>query len=370
MNVHERIRKTLDHEEPDRVPTFTQSAETEFIKKYIAENGHVRGDLFLNKHFKVAKHVGFDGMWIHVGGPQTYIFRIKPRIPEEFKPKDRSIKITNEGHLWKKSSDGRTWYFGGLLKSPELIESWAEFIMRSSQIPHFYYRGFKWLWDYGIRKNFLPIPTLGAPFYFTWAAIGLERLAYIMRKYPNSLKKLMNAWTTTTIEAQSRLFEQGVDMVFICDDHAQKDRPMISLKQFEEFVYPYYKRMAANANKYDAKLILHTDGNIEQEIPLIIKSGIHAIEPLEYEAGCRVGPIKQEYGNKIALIGNVPASDALSMGSIEDTIRITKECIRDAAPGGGYILGTGADLIGSIKPQNLIAMIDTAKKYGTYPISL
>jgi hypothetical protein len=27
MNVHERIRKTLEHEEPDRVPTLGQAFE-------------------------------------------------------------------------------------------------------------------------------------------------------------------------------------------------------------------------------------------------------------------------------------------------------------------------------------------------------
>lgn len=369
MNVYERIWKALNHEEPDRVPIFTQSVELEFTSKYKAEFGRISGNLFLNRDFKVVKHAGFDSIWIHIGGPQIYI-RKRPEIPKELKPRDKSISISLEGHLWKKSSDGRKWYFGGLLKTPEMIELWADFVKRSPQIPNWYYRGFKWFWEYGIKVGLLPIPTLGAPFYFTWAAIGLDRLAYIMRKYPHMLKKLMDAWTTVTIEAQSRLFEQGVDMVFICDDHAQKDRAMVSIKQFEEFVYPYYKRMADNAHKYGAKLLLHTDGNIEQEIPLIIQAGIDAIEPMEYEAGMRLGPIKEKYGDKIALIGNVPASDALSVGSVEDTIRITKECIRDAAPGGGYILGTGADLIGSIKLQNLKAMIDTAHKYGTYPISL
>ncbi|TFG19971.1 MAG: hypothetical protein EU530_04740 [Promethearchaeota archaeon] len=369
MNVYERIRKTLDHEEPDRVPTFTQSAEPEFISKYIKNYGRDSGSFFLTRQLKIARHVGFDSMWMHIGAAINNPFRIKPSIPDEYKPKDKSISYSKEGHLWKKSSDGRIWYYGGLLKTPELIETWAEFIRESPKLPNFYYRTVKWYWDYGIKKRLLPIPTLGAPFYFSWAAIGLDRLAYIMRKYPNSLHKLMDAWTTATVEDQILLFEKGVDMVFICDDHAQKERPMISLKQFEEFVYPYYKRLADNANKYDAKLILHTDGNIEQEIPLIIKAGIHAIEPLEYEAGMRVGTVKQKYGDTIAIIGNVPASDALSVGTVEDTIRITKECIHDGAPGGGYILGTGADLLGSIQPQNLKAMIETARKYGSYPIS-
>ena len=124
MNVHERIRKTLDHEEPDRVPTFTQSAESEFISKYISEYGKVSGDIFLNRDFKVAKRVGFDSIWIHIGGPQVYI-RNKPTIPKEIKPKDKSINITNEWHLCKKSSAGRVWYFRGLLKTPDLRFSGA-----------------------------------------------------------------------------------------------------------------------------------------------------------------------------------------------------------------------------------------------------
>lgn len=35
---------------------------------------------------------------------------------------------------------------------------------------------------------------------------------------------------------------------------------------------------------------------------------------------------------------NVPASEALCFGTVEDTIRHTKQCILDAAEGGGYIL--------------------------------
>jgi hypothetical protein len=42
-----------------------------------------------------------------------------------------------------------------------------------------------------------------------------------------------------------------------------------------------------------------------------------------------------------------------------------KKLIETCAPGGGYILGTGA-AIDNGKVENLRAMIDSAKEYGTY----
>ena len=80
MNVYERIWKTLNHEEPDQVPTFTQSAEPEFIKKNIKKYGRDSGSLFLTRQLKVARHVGFDSMWMHVGAAINNPFRKKPSI--------------------------------------------------------------------------------------------------------------------------------------------------------------------------------------------------------------------------------------------------------------------------------------------------
>jgi uroporphyrinogen-III decarboxylase len=95
---------------------------------------------------------------------------------------------------------------------------------------------------------------------------------------------------------------------------------------------------------------------------------VDAAEPLEYEALNRLGPLKEQYGDKITLIGNIGASDFLSYGTVEETITITKKCIQDAAVGGGYICAPGSDILTTVKPKNLKAMIDTTRKYGVYPI--
>ena len=75
-------------------------------------------------------------------------------------------------------------------------------------------------------------------------------------------------------------------------------------------------------------------------------------------------------------IGPKLALSALSSLSVRDikvavVERDVKRCIRDAGPGGGLFIDTGA---GEIMPwypiENIIALCDAVHKYGGYPITL
>lgn len=83
-----------------------------------------------------------------------------------------------------------------------------------------------------------------------------------------------------------------------------------------------------------------------------------------------IGKIKKEYGKKLVLIGNVNNKQTLVSGTKEDVINETKECIKVAAPGGGYILGSDHSVHDDIPNENVFAMIETGRKFGTYPISI
>ena len=50
------------------------------------------------------------------------------------------------------------------------------------------------------------------------------------------------------------------------------------------------------------------------------------------------------------------------------TVEATKHVLQDAAIGGGFILGAGSDILSKCKYENVKVMIDTIKKYGSYPI--
>jgi hypothetical protein len=369
MNAYERIWKALNHEEGDRVPTFTQSIEPKFILSFVREGGWkqlVKSRWSPHYDLKVARLLGYDSKWIHIGWNHPIYPR--PEIPKEF-PIKSNQHVGNSGIITEKNASGKSWYVDGIIKTPELMRTWISFIKSFSPGNLSHYQNFtQHVWKKFIAKDFVPIPTIGGPFYTTWASIGMNRLGYFMRKYPDLLNELINTWVNLTITEHSLLFEQDVNMVFICDDHAFKNHSMISPAQWDKFLLEPYKRLCNNAHKHNAKILFHSDGDLMEIMPQLINAGFDAAEPLEYEAGMLLKPLKEKYGDKITLIGNVAASDILCFGTVNDTIRATKQALLDAGEKGGLILSAGANILNDAKLENIRVMIDIVKKFGVYPL--
>jgi uroporphyrinogen decarboxylase len=103
---------------------------------------------------------------------------------------------------------------------------------------------------------------------------------------------------------------------------------------------------------------------------MVVDSGIDCLDPIDPVAGMDIGAVKAKYGHRIAIKGNVNCAQTLTFGSIADVIAETKEAIRKAAPGGGYILSSGNSIHSAVKPENYLAMLHTLRMYGGYPLSL
>jgi hypothetical protein len=314
--------------------------------------------------YEAAIYVGFDSIWYHFDRIHTHSHK-KPEVPKEVLEK-YDIKSYNE---WAQYYKGE-WYQDGVLKTPELLEEWTTYIKTWEPAGDIYFKSFKNIWDKYLQKDLVTIPTGGSVAFATWAMIGMNRFAYMVRKHMNLVKKLAKALGQITKELQTCIFEKGIDMAFICDDWALKGSTIYNPKHWDEIVTPVYRDLAKNAHKHGAKLLIHTDGDITETIPFLINAGVDGVDPLEYEAGMRLKPIKEKFGSEIALIGNISATYTLTFGTVESTIEATKQAIKDAGPDGGFILGAGSDILGTCKYENVKTMVDTTKKYGTYPIKI
>jgi len=103
---------------------------------------------------------------------------------------------------------------------------------------------------------------------------------------------------------------------------------------------------------------------------MIVDTGVDGLNPMEPIAGMDIGKIKQRYGKRLCLIGNIDCAYILSEASTSEVEAAVKECILRASAGGGHIISSSNAIHSSVKPENYRTMIAATKKYGRYPLSL
>jgi uroporphyrinogen decarboxylase len=81
-----------------------------------------------------------------------------------------------------------------------------------------------------------------------------------------------------------------------------------------------------------------------------------------------IGFLKKRYGKNLILVGNVDCSQVLPLGTVEQVIEATKECIRRASPGGGHFIGSSSEIVPSTPVENVLAFYQACHQFGTYPI--
>ena len=103
-----------------------------------------------------------------------------------------------------------------------------------------------------------------------------------------------------------RMRDAGGDTVWMGSDYAMNSGPFFSPDMFAEFVAPYLKQVVSGFREMGIYVIKHTDGNINPILDQIVDARPHAIHSLDTVAGVDIREVKEQYGDHVALIGNIP----------------------------------------------------------------
>ncbi len=144
---------------------------------------------------------------------------------------------------------------------------------------------------------------------------------------------------------------------------------MISEKNFVEFAKPYLKRcMDRIVERTGSGTTLHICGKTKKVWGHMVDIGI---SNLSLDNVDDIGELKEAYGDKVCLIGNVDPVETIMRGSIEDIYNEARECIKKAHDSKcGFILSTGCDVPIGTDPKKIIALMDAARIFGAYPINI
>jgi uroporphyrinogen decarboxylase len=99
---------------------------------------------------------------------------------------------------------------------------------------------------------------------------------------------------------------------------------------------PYYRILIDHIRKLGCDLIIvDSDGDVTELIPLFISVGVNAMLPFEVQAGMDVTRLRKIYGRDLAMIGGLDKRVlALRFSDIEDEINRRLSLMLDS---GGYI---------------------------------
>jgi uroporphyrinogen decarboxylase len=163
-----------------------------------------------------------------------------------------------------------------------------------------------------------------------------------------------------------------VDVVQIGDDLGSQAGPLFSPDLFRRTYKPKLKELIASIKRHtNAKVYMHSDGSVHEYIPDFIDCGVDILNPVQVTAAHMgdTARLKREFGKDLSFWGGGCDNVILATGSPAEVSAEARRRIDDLAPGGGFVFGSIHNMQAKVPPENIMALYDTARTYGIYPVS-
>jgi uroporphyrinogen decarboxylase len=200
--------------------------------------------------------------------------------------------------------------------------------------------------------------------------MGFENFMISFYTQPELVEELMEISVDYNTRLAKNARELGGEIIVVGDDLANNSGLLISPEQYRRMVLPHFKKLIQSFKRLGFYVIKHTDGNIMAVLDDLIDTGIDCIDPIDPLGHMDIAYIKNHYGSRVCLKGNVDCVRTLVDKTPEEVARETKDCILKASIGGGHIISSSNSIHSGINPENYRVFLETVREYGTYPLDL
>ena len=143
----------------------------------------------------------------------------------------------------------------------------------------------------------------------------------------------------------------------------------MSPKMYREILKPIHADYIKFIKEHTkAKVFFHTDGDVVPLIDDFIEMGVDILNPIQTSAGkmSDLAGLKKQFGKNIIFCGGIDTHRVLPSGSIDEVRQEVKRVIQLLGDGGGYMVSSVHTIMNDVPPENVLAMVDAVKEFGTY----
>jgi uroporphyrinogen decarboxylase len=202
-----------------------------------------------------------------------------------------------------------------------------------------------------------------------WYFMDLATLSLVVYDDPSLITEMCDSYTEWVLQTAKLAYDVGgVDAFMLADDWGGTTSLLMSPKHLRQFFVKPFGDIVRGLGEMGLPVAMHNDGNLWEVLDDLVGTGINGYHPVERAASMDLGKVKNRYQGKICPIGNINNKTTMVTGTPEEVEQEAIQCLKTAAPGGGYILATDHSLHDDIPTENIYAYIEAAKKYGRYPL--
>jgi uroporphyrinogen decarboxylase len=346
----ERVLIALRREEPDRVPP----AEL-WIDKEVRDAFLRRPVQTLEDEVAFWVKAGYD--WVALDTDLWATPQIQGNI---------SSPLPDTAGVYRDGRQERGWVKeeAGIIKTWEDVESfpWP----KAEDLDYSQYEKIKPYLPPGMKV----MGSFGHIFTAAWQLMGFETFCLALYEDLALVKEVMRRIGEEVIELLERvLVHDSIGVMSFQDDFAYNSGLVISPELLREIFFPWVVDIVQTCHARNRPLILHSDGDVTEAVPDIISTGADALQSIE-PASMDIVAVKREFGDELALMGNVDLGYTLTRGTPQEIEEEVKYLIKHVAPGGGFLLGSCNSITNYVPLENFEALLKATWDHGRYPISL
>ena len=181
---------------------------------------------------------------------------------------------------------------------------------------------------------------------------------------PDLVSDLIKTLHEYCLHEMEVFLQYPMDMMKVGSGIIATTGPMVSWDLVEELETSKIREQIKIIRDNDKYVFFHIDGKIDNLLPDFIDMGVDVLNPIDPSGGIQdIFQIKNQYGDRITLSGNIDIDTVLKDGSPEEVKADVIEHMEKLGKGGGYIVASSHNLHELIPIENYYAMRDAVMEY-------
>lgn len=190
-------------------------------------------------------------------------------------------------------------------------------------------------------------------------SMGYDTFSYMLYDDRDFILDVMQLYLDFNKRFIRNLEEVGFDFLWSFDDIAFGTGPLFSQQVWDDI---FAENVGEVTRRIQIPWIYHSDGNLLPILDKMLSLGMNGIHPLE-PGTMDLDLLKEKYGKRLCLIGNININDTLSTSPKEIVEMEVKERMEQLSPGGGFIISDSNSVPYFCNSENIIEMSRAVQKY-------